>query len=136
MLYPRRVIDFLQQFVDREMVEHFWTLPTPFIVNPQILSKSKKSFLTFSYFHQCKRVENPIDFTRTMLYRGCASITPTNYPGADLILPLISADDRLGNILVKVKFIRKSYLSQVYCALNEEGRIGRVRDLLKRLKRK
>jgi hypothetical protein len=136
MFYPRRVSDFLQKFVSKEMVEifldfcdAFYCKSTNCIQNEKVFSES---LIAFSYFHQCKSVKNPVEFTRAMLYRGCARITPNGHKGADFILPLVSGDDRLGNILVQVKFVTDHYQNSGYCELAEEVRDGLMRELLER----
>jgi hypothetical protein len=138
MFYPKLVSNFLEQFVGKEIVQIFLDFCDSFYCKSTNSTHTRKIFseslTTFSYFHRCKTVENPVGFTRNMLYRGCARITPAGHKGADFILPLVTGDNRLGNIMVQVKFVAKGYLTQKYYELKEEGRIREMRDLLKSFK--
>jgi hypothetical protein len=66
-----------------------------------------------------------------MLFRGCARITPPSHSGADFILPLVSGDNQLGNILVQVKFVGYSFFENGYVDFNDK--IGRMQELLKKI---
>jgi hypothetical protein len=136
IFYPRRVDDFLEKFVCRNMVKTFLDFCDAFYCKTTNTNENvfSDSLIAFSYFHRCKTVENPVEFTRAMLYRGCARITRAGHPGADFILPLVSGDDRLGNILVQVKFVTQHYLKVKYCKLSKEDREEQMRDLLNKFK--
>jgi hypothetical protein len=133
MFYPRLVRDFLSNFIGEEMAEIYLKICDAFYCKFND-SKGEKVFseslTTFSYFHRCTKVVQPVDFTRAMLYRGCARITPHYYPGTDLILPLVSGDDKLGNILVQVKFVDEHYFYKKYTDLEDKLRIEKMRELL------
>ena len=134
MFYPRLVCDFLNQFVDQRITKMFLSLSDSFYrkaTNSTAENVFSEAQTAFSYFHRCKRVSNPAEFTKGMLYRGCARITPLNHRGADFILPLVSGDDRLGNIMVQVKFKTKKYFNSAYREMDVEKQVNRMEALLK-----
>jgi hypothetical protein len=123
MFYPRLVKNFLGKFIGKGMAKIYLNMCDVFyrkFNNSKGEKVFSESLTTFSYFHRCTKVTDPVEFTRAMLYRGCARITPRGHQGADFILPLVSGDNRLGNILVQVKFTNNYYLNANYIKLNDE----------------
>ena len=133
IFYPKQVKAFLNQFIEGDMIDIYLKLCDAFYCktsNSAVRNVFSDSLIAFAYFHRCDNVSDPVDFTRAMLYRGCARILSHNHPGADFILPLVTGDDQLGNILVQVKFVANSYLYETYNNKTTEDRIRLMNDLL------
>jgi hypothetical protein len=105
---PRRLSDILCQLADPEVVvELFMKL------GPQF----EDCETYYGHFQQCKGAENPILFSKCMLYRGSARYLPKHHAGADFVLPLVLKDGSYGLVLVQVKGLSKNLLNDEEAAI-------------------
>ena len=66
---------------------------------------------TFGYFQESLEATRPLEFAKTMLFRGSAKYLPPGHKGADLVLPLVLKNGEYGLVLIQVKGIDENILA-------------------------
>ena len=104
---PRLMGNFLRNFVTGTDA-----LAQLAILEARLPEIYRDGLVAFSYFSRALEVKEPIHFAMSCLYRGHGRICPPGHEGADFIIPMATADGRVGLILVQVKnratnFIRR-----------------------------
>ena len=108
---PIDLEDFLLELSDgdEKVINDFFRL------NPELVH-SRLSFSYFQNFDPGKRsIDRPFDLMARCLFRGSATSLYPNYPGLDLMIPLVLSDGRMSLIGVQVK-LTKSHpkYSEIY----------------------
>ena len=81
------------------------------IVNEYFKSNNllEGSQISFGYFEQFPKnpIDNPFDLMARLLFRGSAATLSSNYPGVDLLIPLVLGDKKISFVGIQVKYVTK-----------------------------
>jgi hypothetical protein len=90
---PRDLFDFVASFAGEKVAHEL----------KDIRKDLDGAMVMFNHYQHSLQTGTPKNMSQAMLYRGSARLLPNNWPGADIILPLLLKDGTFSMIIIQVK---------------------------------
>ena len=97
---------FLKDFLRHLAGAQYESVVNKYFKFNDLLEDSQISFGYFEHFPK-NPIDNPFDLMARLLFRGSAATLSSNYPGVDLMIPLVLGDKKISFVAIQVNFITK-----------------------------
>ena len=97
---------FLKDFLLQLAGAQYESIINEYFKYNHLLEGSQISFGYFEHFPKSP-IDNPFDLMARLLFRGSAATLSSNYPGVDLLIPLVLGDKKISFVAIQVNTVTK-----------------------------